>query len=308
MANADSTYPTILVIRADAPNSIQDTGYTGKQEQRPEADLAFAQIMLLQSDPRPETWLNGNGLVSRFPTVDDAFEAACTLQQAWMEHSQGSTSTRLCMLLDRAPEVPTGELEKYLAGQVNAGREHILEQAAPGQIVATKAIIGRLSEVSRARLQVAEPDAVEQTGCDELYQVICNEATITRIGLSTLHQENDSGPRCLCLRWRDNTMTLKPGNPDLTMGRGDDSDIQIDSNLTSRIHAHLSFHETNFVLEDRSTNGTFVRIDQDEEVYLHNEQIVLRGSGVISLGRRIQGGRGKLIYFNLTTRHEQQPE
>jgi hypothetical protein len=304
MANADSTYPTILIIRADMPDSVQDPRSAEKQEQQLEADLAFVQAMLLQSDPRPETWLNENGLVSRFLTVDDAFEAACALQQAWTERGQGSTSTRLRMLLDRATEAPTGNSGEYLAGQANASREHILEQAFPGQIIAPKSIIGRLSEISHARLQLVEQATAEQTMGVELYQVICNEATITRIALSTLHQENNSGPHCLCLRWRDNTMTLQPGNPELTIGRGDDSDIRIDSDLTSRIHAHLSFHETNFVLEDRSTNGTFVRIDQDDEVYLHNEQIVLRGSGVISLGRRIQGGRGKLIYFNLTTRQE----
>jgi len=32
---------------------------------------------------------------------------------------------------------------------------------------------------------------------------------------------------------------------------------------------------------------------------LHHEQIVLRGSGVISLGRQISHGRGKLIYFSM---------
>ena len=107
----------------------------------------------------------------------------------------------------------------------------------------------------------------------------------------------------MSLRWRDNTMTLLPESPSLTIGRGDQSDIQIESELASRNHARLGFQQTNFILTDQSTNGTFVQIDNDDEVYLHHEQIVLRGRGVISLGRHIRAGKGKLIYFKLTT-HE----
>ena len=110
-----------------------------------------------------------------------------------------------------------------------------------------------------------------------------------------------TGGRSLCLRWRDNTLTLLPDSPSLTIGRSDQADIQIESELASRIHARVGFHETNFLLADQSTNGTFVQIGDDDEVYLHHEQIVLRSSGVISLGQRMRGGRGKLIYFNLTT-------
>ena len=294
MANADSIFPTILIIRPDTSGTTPGAGPADKRKQWPDADLVFVQATLQQSNPRQETRLSNYGLVSRFPAVDEAFEAACALQQAWTERGQYSTTTSLCILVDRASESPFGETHQYL-----------LEQAFPGQIVATKTVIGHLSEASRARLQVVEQNSAEQLGGIELYRVICDEATITRIALSTLHQENSSAPRCLCLRWRENTMDLQPNKPRLTIGRGDESDIRIDSDLTSRIHAHLGFHETNFVLEDRSTNGTFVKIEQDDEVFLHNEQIVLRGSGVISLGCRIQGGRGKLIYFKLAAQDEQ---
>jgi hypothetical protein len=61
-----------------------------------------------------------------------------------------------------------------------------------------------------------------------------------------------------------------------------------------------AFEQTNDVLHDQSTNGTYVRIDEDAETFLHSEKIVLRGHGVISLGRTIQHSAAHLIYFAAT--------
>jgi hypothetical protein len=141
----------------------------------------------------------------------------------------------------------------------------------------------------------------DEPNTSELYQASCYDDATTLISLPSLKQEITTGSRTLHLRWRENTITLEPDSPSLTLGRGDQSDIQIESQLASRTHARLSFQQTNFILTDQSSNGTFVQIDDDEEVYLHYEQIVLRGSGMISLGRRVRGGRGKLIYFKVTT-------
>ena len=185
-------------------------------------------------------------------------------------------------------------------GGVRGLAERLLKQVPPGQIFATKAITEQLGEHSRARFRLYEQEAAGADAGEPLRQVICNEETITRIAIPARHQGRNGTARSLCLRWRDHTLTLVPENQSLTIGRGDQSDIQIESELASRIHARLGFQQTNFILTDQSTNGTFVQIDDDEEVYLHHEQIVLRGSGVISLGRRIRVGGGKLIYFKLT--------
>ena len=41
----------------------------------------------------------------------------------------------------------------------------------------------------------------------------------------------------------------------------------------------------NFVLADKSTNGTFVTVEGEEEVVLHREEITLRKSGWICFGQ-----------------------
>ena len=295
---ANAAYQTVLLIRLGTRETFASSA--DDQSRQPMQDaLAFVEARLLDSGLCRGTRISRNELVGLFPTADSAFEGACSVQQACSERESELANVRI--LIDRqAGEVDEDATLFHVADTGQQARP-LMQQVPPGQIFATKTITGRLTEVSHARFRLYEQERAGADAGRELYQVICNEDTITRIAIPTLNQANTSATRNLSLRWRDHAVTLVPESPSLTMGRGERADIQIDSDLASRRHARVSFQQTNFILTDQSTNGTFVQIDDDEEVYLHNEQIVLRGSGVISLGRRIQGGRGKLIYFSLST-------
>ncbi len=303
MTDANAAYQTVVLVRLGTPGRPGSSAGDMPQAQLDER-LAFVEAALLDCGLCRGTRISNNELIGLFPTADSAFEVACSVQQACAEHGYGSALANVRILLDRQAGEPDDDATLFRVAETGTQARQLMEQVPPGQIFATKAITGRLTEISRARFRLYEQDATGAEAGRELYQVICNEETITRIAIPTLNQQRTNTTCSLCLRWRDNTMTLVPESPSLTIGRGDRADIQIDSDLASRIHARLGFQQTNFILTDQSTNGTFVQIDVDEEVYLHHEQIVLRGSGVISLGRRIRGGRGKLIYFNLSSQSD----
>jgi hypothetical protein len=293
MTDASALYQAVLLIKAEEPDAAVKA--FPATEQRPGLDetLAFVQGLLRTSGMCRESHIVGAELVALFNSAAAALEAACSVQQACAGHGHPPESAYLRILLDRQPDPRAGDSLHTPAVRRSDHAEQLLQRLPAGQIFATRAITGHLSEVSRARFRFSADDS-------ELYQVVCHEETITRIAVPTLNQDRMTVAHNLCLRWRDAALTLTPESPSLTIGRSDQCDIPIDSELASRIHARLGFHETNFILADQSTNGTFVQIEDDEEVCLHHERIVLRGSGVISLGRRILGGRGKLIYFTLT--------
>jgi hypothetical protein len=297
MMEANAAYQTVLLIRLSTPETVARSADDRSRRNMQDA-LAFVETALLDCGLCRGTRISNNELVGLFPTADSAFEVACSVQQACRERGPELASVRI--LIDRQAGKVDEDATLFHVADTGQQARPLMRQVPPGQIFATKTITGRLTEISRARFRLFEQDA-NADAAGELYQVICNEETITRIAIPTLNQTRTNATRNLCLRWRDHTVTLVPESPSLTMGRGERSDIQIDSDLASRVHARVGFQDTNFILADQSTNGTFVQIDDDEEVHLHHEQIVLRGSGVISLGRRIQGGRGKLIYFNLAS-------
>ena len=301
MLDANSAYQTVLLIRLGRPDALASSAAALPQA-RLEEQLAFVEAALLDCGLCRGTRISNNALIGLFPTADSAFGTACSVQQACREHGHGSALADVRILLDQQAVDLAGDVAPSTAGRVRELAEQLLKQVPPGQIFATRTICGHLSELSHARFRLYEQDTAGAATDEQLCQVICNEETITRIAIPTQYQESTSTTRSLNLRWRDNTMTLIPESPSLTIGRGDQSDIQIESELASRNHARLGFQQTNFILTDQSTNGTFVQIDNDDEVFLHHEQIVLRSRGVISLGRHIRAGRGKLIYFKLITR------
>ena len=51
------------------------------------------------------------------------------------------------------------------------------------------------------------------------------------------------------------------------------------------------------MIADQSTNGTFVRTVEGQDVYLRREEYTLFGSGFISLGKKIDLNDDNLIHF-----------
>jgi adenylate cyclase len=297
MMDASSAYQTVLLIRLGTADT-RESPAAALPHARLEEQLAFVEALLLDSGLCRVSRISNSALIGLFPTADSAFGVACSLQQACREH--GPTLADVRSLLYRQGGELGGDVVPSTAGRIHALAEQLLIQVPPGQIFATRSICRHLSELSHARFRLYEQTMAGTNTDEQLCQVVCNEETVTRLAIPTRYQESTGTNRSLNLRWRDNTMNLNPDSPSLTIGRGDQSDIQIESELASRSHARLGFQQTNFILADHSTNGTFVQIDEDDEVFLHHEQIVLRGRGVISLGRHIRAGRGKLIYFKLT--------
>lgn len=101
----------------------------------------------------------------------------------------------------------------------------------------------------------------------------------------------------LILEFKGRTIELTPTSPPLTLGRDPGSSIVVESDCVSRSHAVIEFQRGHYVLTDRSTNGSFFRIEGDDEQRVHRDEAKLRRSGVISLGRASAQNGDALIFF-----------
>jgi len=69
-----------------------------------------------------------------------------------------------------------------------------------------------------------------------------------------------------------------------SIGRADDNDFCIHGRFVSRMHAKITFKHNRFHLQDESINGTAVINGDGRKLWLHREECVLVGSGMISFG------------------------
>jgi class 3 adenylate cyclase len=77
---------------------------------------------------------------------------------------------------------------------------------------------------------------------------------------------------------------IGPERPHLTIGRHSSCDIRLDHDMVSRTHAEIALRRDKFALIDRSTNGTYVYIDEGPMLRVAREEIILGGAGRIVPG------------------------
>jgi adenylate cyclase len=98
------------------------------------------------------------------------------------------------------------------------------------------------------------------------------------------------------LRYREQKLTLRRAVEEIAVGRGNDCRIVVDGEYASRHHCTIERRHDHFVLIDRSTNGTYVTIEGEEEVSVRRVELALRKRGVISFGQRF-GSAGDVLEF-----------
>jgi pSer/pThr/pTyr-binding forkhead associated (FHA) protein len=78
--------------------------------------------------------------------------------------------------------------------------------------------------------------------------------------------------------------TISDDMETVTLGRGDENTMVVPETSASRRHANITSRGGRFYLADHSTNGTYVRQVQGDEMAVHRDEILLNGSGFIRLG------------------------
>ena len=101
----------------------------------------------------------------------------------------------------------------------------------------------------------------------------------------------------LMLRYDGSSLSIDADSDVYILGRGKDCELVVTGDLISRYHSRIEHRRGKFVIADQSTNGTFVRTVDGQDVYLRREEYTLFGSGFISLGKKIDLNDDNLIHF-----------
>ncbi len=133
----------------------------------------------------------------------------------------------------------------------------------------------------------------------EIVDVLWQEDTSNVTTVSAALKIDDLPARAqIKLRYGGRTIELRDLSPPFTMGRDRQNDLIVDDEWVSRNHASIEFRKGHFILVDRSTNGTYLTMEGDEEIRVHRDEVHLRRSGIISLGQvASHRDESSLLYF-----------
>jgi adenylate cyclase len=101
----------------------------------------------------------------------------------------------------------------------------------------------------------------------------------------------------LTLRFRGQVIELNENSDPFSIGRDQGNSLVVETEWVSRNHAQIEFQKGYFILSDRSTNATYVKLGEDDELRVHRDEIHLRKSGTISLGQTVTANQQDVVYF-----------
>lgn len=221
-------------------------------------------------------------IIATFPDVDDACLAAMAVQTRITDLPPVSgiqLAARIAFAQGGA-----GDHAGELASEVFTATERLLDLARPGQILISGETRAKLSPALQAATAlVDEPVASALPPSQQVFEVGWAQAVAApALGVSTLVLTPTDRELHLCLRYGNSVKVVDKAHPRLLMGRDGACDLTIRDRRASRHHARIERRGELFVLSDQSTNGTFVTVAGEPELFVRREEFVLHHSGIIA--------------------------
>jgi class 3 adenylate cyclase len=247
----------------------------------------------------------GDEIMCTFPSAETAMDAACAMQRAVEKGSPAG---------DRPMHVRIGfhygdvirENGDVFGDTVNvAARVAAITRA--GQIMTTQAVVDALPADLRDKTRKIM--RAEFKGKQEQFDISIviweqDDMLSTRIGIPSYRKSQDNIDE-MVLRYRNESIKVNKERRSVVLGRGDTCDIIVQNDFSSRQHVRLELRFGKFVIVDQSTNGTYVRFSDGNVVRLARDEMILQGSGFISLGQPYTDNPVALDEFAITSNHVQ---
>lgn len=239
----------------------------------------------------------GDEILCRFPTAERAVSAAIAMQEEITADNSSAVKLQMRMGLQWGPVIL--ENGDVFGDAVNvAARMSAIARA--GQIITTRDTVSSLPEAMAAKTRLFDTTQVKgKQDSMVIYEILWEEeANATVFVASTGSGLRQEQPATLTVRYQDQAHTLKQGSS-AGIGRAETCEIMVGSPLASRLHARIESRRGKFVFIDQSTNGSYVKTEDGNVVYLRREELPLWGSGQISLGEDFKDDAQHFLHFEI---------
>jgi class 3 adenylate cyclase len=240
----------------------------------------------------------GDEIMCQFPSAEDAALAATEMH---IEKNTGDDISALEIRIGLHFGNTIAKDGDIYGDAVNiAARMSAIAKA--NQTITTEKFITLLSDNLKIRTRLFDTTRIK--GIDEeirIYQVLWEENNVTAFATAQHIQQISLSNVSIVFKFNseERIYTDSEFSAPVSIGRDDSCDIAIDATYASRSHLNLEFRRGKFVLVDHSTNGTYVKFNHQDEIFIRREQLPLIGEGYICLGESYKRGITSNIYFSV---------
>ena len=168
-------------------------------------------------------------------------------------------------------------------GTVNMA-SRLAAQAVKGQTLTSEETALLLSPIARNQTRSLYPVQLKGKAKPvSLCEVVWRRSP-DMTDLSTTRAGTNPSPLKLNLSYRGRELAGLPGAP-ITVGRDNACTLVLVDPKTSRHHCTIERQQDGFVLQDHSSNGTYVTVEGENEIVLLRHHLTLRTHGFIAFGQ-----------------------
>ena len=238
----------------------------------------------------------GDEIMSAFEDPADALSAAVEMQRALRDRQPlHGVQAKVRIGMHGGPVlIDNGDLH----GDVVNTAARVVALAKGDQILTTEETLRSIADPGVDQRDLGEHPLKGKDAPVRLKEVLW-EGDLTGV-TTVLPNFVSMGPTTLDLHVGGETLTFAGSRTaPITIGRGEGSTVAIQDAAASRSHASVSARHGRFYLADHSTNGTYVLPAGEREIFVHRDEVLLRGSGEIRLGRSTDEGGGPALRYGV---------
>lgn len=221
----------------------------------------------------------GDEIMCQFLSAQDAVQAASEMHTCTLNNQFGESPQKVTIRIG-AHSGPIINSDSGIQGDTVNVAARVAAQARSGKTMISESTVDLLPDYLTSQCRhILQAQLKGKEDLVNLYDVVWEDND--QLTCVAPIQRNNSKQSKLVLTYHDQQISLSNGT--LTIGRGYDCELTVDSTQASRKHCEIRMNGNKFSLFDNSTNGTFV-VHNDVEMFFHNESAPLHIKGTISLG------------------------
>ncbi|MGO4327171.1 adenylate/guanylate cyclase domain-containing protein [Cupriavidus sp. 2TAF22] len=237
----------------------------------------------------------GDEIMVVFASAEQAMQAALDMQVAVSELPPIAGVPMSVHIGFHHGQVLSDESGDVFGDTVNLAAR-LSKLASRGQIITSRTSVERLPERLRQMTRYLYP--IQVRGKEppvDLFEAIWQQnADMTVMAVASPRALRSA---LLTLRYRETLLEMNATSTPVSIGRDSAMNIVVADRQASRFQATVESRAGRYVLTDRSSNGTHVTIDGEDEFVLRRDEVALRGHGWITFGQSMESAGERVEFF-----------